>query len=788
MRAQLNNLESIPTVIADMTTEEKVNLLGAYTALGTKPYPELNIPPIYLSDGATGINGSQIVNDFVTSPDNVEHLQELRLNSYELMGYLKQDLNKVKEKYADNQMMKHFFEHLSKFNCDKKSFISFPSGINIGATWNDETAHNVGKAVGWEMRDSNIDVCLGPNVDIMRDPLGGRNYEMYGEDPHLVSETSVAFVNGMQETGVGASAKHFIANNQETRRNTKDTHVSERVLQEIYAPGFKAVVQKAKIKTVMTAYNAINGVFSSYNHTLLSDWLKDDWGYDGVVVSDWGAARKEKDKSLLAGMDLILQGPNDMSDCIAAVENGTLPMEVVDESVRRVLEMIVSIKEEQKQIPAQYNEEAILKAAYDTIVDGCVLLKNENHVLPLNSDTKVTFWGRRSKEMMEFGTGSTAVITSRSSNVYEEAIKLCGKNNISFEQIEGADTLVYTVTAPAGENFDRSEMDVETEDKKALPKVLKEAKEKGLKTVVILNVSGPVDMRSWIDYADTIFSIFVPGCMGGVAASDILFGKAIPAGKLPVTFPIRYEDSPSYPNFPGEHDDVYYGEGLFIGYRNYDKKQLPVQFPFGFGLNYTDFEIKTVVKSYEFDLRSIDKLAIPIKIKNVGKMSGSEVLQLYVEEVKPNMLRPLKELKAYKKVYLQPGVEQTITLMLHKENLACYHQETKKWITPIGSYRLHIGTSCEEILFVCDMNVQGENPYQIGPNTLFKTVLENQQATDIISRFIPGILNISEAYLGMLCGERLSQVLGMMIISAIPDAVKANNLINEIYKTLAEIK
>jgi len=789
MRARLTTPDSIPLVIADMTLDEKLNLVGAYKACHTLAIPDMNIPALCLMDGVTGINGVQVVLDYITAPDVIrapEVAQNVDFGLQEFVALNRAVLTEAEEEHAGDAFYLGLIRHVAKFRPDSRHYISFPSGINIGAGFHSEMAANVGQAVGWEMRDSGVDICLGPNVDIVRDPLGGRNYEMYGEDPHQVAQISAHFIRGMQSTGIGACAKHFLANNQETNRNTKDTHLSERTMREIYSRGFYAAVKQANVKAIMSAYNAINGTFTSYNKALLTGLLRDEWGFEGLVVSDWGAASADKENSLAAGMDLILCGPNDMTGAKTAVEEGRLPQVVLDERVARILKTIVELRAEQAQIPAEYEPTSLLNCAYDAIVDGSVLLKNEGAVLPLPKDARVTFYGNRSRNMLEYGSGSTAVPTNLHSNVYDEFGKLRG--TALFETMEGADTLVYTVTAPAGENVDRSVMDIEEADRDCLPQVLRKAKQKGLKTVVLLNVAGPVDMRSWIDYADSILCIFIPGCMGGKAAAALLTGDASPAGKLPVTFPVRYEDTPSYPNFPGEHNDVYYGEGVFVGYRSYEKRAVPVQYPFGYGLSYTQFEASLEASSFEFDTQIQDAIDIPVRVKNIGGRDGSEVIQIYSAEVKPHILRPVKELVSFAKVFLKAGEEKTILLQIEKESLLCFDAKQNRFVLPVGEYRLFAGTSSAHIFAEANMLVTGVNPYALSGDSTIGEILQNPAAVQLVNQFTGGMFEkVKEEEINFMINRKLSDILSIGMVSIIPDAVKLNLVLQELYENLGKV-
>jgi beta-glucosidase len=562
--------------------------------------------------------------------------------------------------------------------------------------------------------------------------------------------------------------------------------VSKRVLNETYGKGFWYAIKKSGVKTIMSAYNAINGKFTSYNRDLLTGLLRDEWGYDGLVLSDWGAVTYNKEDSINAGMDLILCGPNDMSGCVEAIHDGKLTLDEIDKHVARILRLIIDLRTNRERAAFLYDGGALLNCAAETVIDGTVLLKNENSILPLNDNLRVTFYGKRSKDMLEFGSGSTAVTTSIHSNVLDEYRKL--RSGTRFEDMSGADVLVYTAAAPSGENIDRDCMDIEESDKQRLPVVLKEAKGNGIKTVVILNVCGPVDMRSWIDYADAVICIFMPGSMGGVATAAVLAGSAAPGGKLPVTFPLRVEDTPTYPNFPGEHNEVYYGEGVFIGYRSYDARKAAVQYPFGYGLSYTRFEITVNKTSMDFDTLTCDEILIPVTIKNTGSLAGSEVLQIYGAEVKPHILRPDRELLGYEKVYLMPGEERTVDVKIERDCLYCFDLKQDKWVLPTGQYRLWLGTSSRDFFAEMDLFVRGINPYTLSGDSTVGEILESQAAIDAINEFTNGMFNkLSEEHINFIRYRKLNDILAAGMIQAIPDAVKMNEALQALYARLTQI-
>ena len=789
MRAQLTDIDSIEKVISQLTLDEKLNLVGEYTACETLGIPDMNIPPLFLLDGATGVNGDHIIIDFISSEEKKgreDFKNQVYLRYGEFAEILKSDLDVSREKYADDPLMQSFFEFLQRFRPEGKHFMIMPSGINIGAAFDNEIAYKIGEAIGEELRSSGVDLCMGPNVDINRDPLAGRGYEMYGEDHCLVSQTSAAVVSGIQAAGVAATAKHFLVNNQETNRNTKDTHVSERVLREVYSRGFASAIRDGKAKCIMSAYNAVNGEFTSYSKKYLTDLLRNDLGFDGVVVSDWGAVKDCKEKSLEAGMDLLLCGPNDMSGVKAAIEKGTYSVENLDSHVRNILKVIVELNQERKSLI--YDPHKLKKVAYDTICEGSVLLKN-NGILPMEGRDAVSFFGEASKQWMDCGTGSTNVMSGLHSHLMDEFSSVYG-GKVLFEDMENANVVIYASTASSGENLDRKDMELDEPDRNRMPQVLKEAKEKGKSTVVILNIAAPVDMRDWIEYADAILVVFIPGCMGGKATADMLIGTVCPAGKLPVTFPLRIEDTPTYPNFPGEHNDVYYGEGIFVGYKNYEKRKMDVMYPFGFGLSYTDFVVKLIDTQYVFDTCSEKSIEISVKVKNVGTRKGSQVVQVYGMENKTHVIRPLKELYGYKKVELNPGEEKIVEVTINKDPLMYYDIALARWVTAVGGHTLYVGTSSRDIVGECLLEVKGEKVYTLNSHSIVKEIFENEAAIAVIDKYTDGMMSMLKCSENapMVAFNEIGDFLKMVMITRCPDAVKLGGIINEIMADLAEIE
>ena len=788
-KTKLTDSASIPAVVAELTLEEKLKLVGEYTACHTYAIPERDIPALCLMDGATGPNGVQAVLDYITDPAVLSQLtpeQAMRFSyaSPEMVALNEADLDQAAARYAEDPAMAGLVRRMAAHRPGGRQYISFPSGVNLGAAFDPALADRVGEAAGHELRRSGADVCMGPNIDIARDPLGGRDYEMYGEDPTLICATADGFIRGLQRTGTAAVAKHFLANNQETTRNVKDTHLSERTLQELYARPFRYAVQHTGTKAVMSAYNAINGTFTSYNKALLTDLLREDWGFDGVVVSDWGAASHDKPDALAAGLDLITCGPSEMDEVRTAVQNGSLPESVLDRSVARLLQLILWVRDTQASAPLPQSDAADLDIARQAVAEGSVLLKNKGNLLPLGADQTVCFAGRRSRELIEYGTGSTAVPTARHSAPYPAYASL-GRPT-TWEELDGADVLVYTVAASSGENVDREDLKIEAEDRQRLPGMLRAAKAKGLRTVVILNVPGPVEMGDWEADADAILCIFFPGCTGGEAAAAMLAGQMAPGGRLPVSFPFRLQDTPSYPNFPGEYRDVYYGEGIFVGYRSYDKRELPVRYPFGYGLSYTTFTQQLLGERFTFDTAACDTLRVPVRVRNTGSRAGSQVIQLYLAENSPRLLRPVRELAGFAKVWLEPGEEQTVEVVISREALYCFDPQQHRLVLPVGGYTLWAGTSCADLFASAPLQVLGPNPYPLTGQSTIGELRRVPAAWQAVVDFTNGAFGqLSEETLAFMDQRTLDEVLRIGMIQVIPDAVKLDDLLQQLYDTLA---
>jgi beta-glucosidase len=588
----------------------------------------------------------------------------------------------------------------------------FPTASCTASTWNPALLQRMGEAMAEEAIALNVDILLGPGVNMKRSPLGGRNFEYFSEDPYLAGEMAVALINGIQSKGVGTSIKHYAANNQEFERFTISAEVDERTLREIYLPAFEAAVKRARPWTVMCAYNKVNGTFASEHRHLLTEILKEEWGFEGVVVSDWGAVR-DRVKSLAGGLDLQMPGPKPahVRALVEAVKSGQLSEEALNESVRRVLRLVDKALRTPKG--GAFDADAHHALAREIAAEGMVLLKN-NGILPLREVSKVAVIGRSAREPYFQGGGSSNINPTRVDVPLDELQKQ--GEGIQWTFVEGyaadeslhpemideavrvareADVALIFVALPPSkesEGYDRQDLDLSRQQIALIKAVAKE--QPG--TVVILNNGAPVVMNEWIDGVAAVLEAWMMGQAGAGAIADILFGKVNPSGKLAETFPVRLADTPAYLNWPGEAGKVRYGEGLYIGYRYYDAREVPVLFPFGYGLSYTTFAYSNPrVSATTF--RDIDGVTVYVDVTNTGKMAGKETVQVYVHDRQASLSRPVKELKGFAKVELQPGETKTVTIPLDFRAFAFYHPEYHQWITESGEFDILIGASSVDI-------------------------------------------------------------------------------------------
>jgi beta-glucosidase len=597
----------------------------------------------------------------------------------------------------------------------------FPTASCMAATWNVDLLCEVGQALAEECNALNVDVLLGPSNNMKRTPLCGRNFEYFSEDPFLAGELAAGYILGVQSKGVGVSLKHYAVNNQEYHRSFVNAKVDERALREIYLSGFETAVKKGKPWTVMCAYNKVNGTYCSEHHGLLVDILKDEWGFEGLVVSDWGAVH-DRVASLNGGLDLEMPGPKDqrVKAVVDAVRNGQLEEAVLNESVRRILGVV--FKAAQTPKGAQFDVEAHHALARKVAADGIVLLKN-NGILPLQNPQRLVVIGRSAIQPYYQGGGSSHISPTKLAVPLEELRNLAGKAEMTYyegypagegfqqdlidkavEAAREAEVALLFVSLPSSkesEGYDRPDLDL-TSHQVALIKAVTAVQPQ---TVVILNSGSAVTMSEWIEKPAAVLEAWMMGQAGGGAIADVLYGVVNPSGKLAETFPLKLADTPAYVNYPGENREVRYGEGIYIGYRFYDAKQMQVLFPFGYGLSYTTFAYSSL-KVSKTAFKDMEGLTVTVDVTNTGRTTGKETVQVYVRDRKSSLVRPLKELKGFAKVELRPGETKNVIIPLDFRSFAFYHPSYKRWICEDGEYDILIGASSVDIRFTQTVTLQ----------------------------------------------------------------------------------
>ncbi len=654
--------------------------------------------------------------------------------------------------------------------------VCFPTASAMACSFDRELIYNVGSALGEECQAENVNVLLGPGINMKRSPLCGRNFEYFSEDPYLAGELGAAYVNGVQSQGAGTSLKHFAANNQEWRRMSISSEMDERTLREIYLAAFEKTVKKAQPWTIMCSYNRINGTYSCENDWLLNKVLRDEWGFEGLVMTDWGAMN-DRIKSLEAGLDLEMPSSHGETDKLiaAAVKDGSLPMEVLDKAVKRVLELVDKSITNKKQV--SYNKEEHHNLVKNTAVNSAVLLKN-NGILPLSGNENIAIIGQFADIPRIQGGGSSHINCFKTESALEaldKAInsKSCEETNSkedgqSFVLHKPANALNCKYTYSQGYNTDKDETDtalLEEAVKNAsaadvavifaglpdsfesegfdrthlnMPEcqnhLIEEIYKVQKNIVIVLHNGSPVVMP-WLGKAGAVLEMYLAGQASGAAAVDLLFGRANPSGKLAETFPLRLEDNPSYLDFPGSRDKVHYSEGVFIGYRYYDKRNMDVLFPFGYGLSYTTFRYSNIWLEINgvntntcppniLKMQDTDKVKVYVDVTNTGSVAGAEIVQLYVKNFIGLENRPEKELKNFAKVFLEPGETKTICMELDFRSFAYFNETLNDWFAESGTYGILIGASSRDIKFTAEVKITASKklPFHACDTTTCKDV------------------------------------------------------------------
>jgi beta-glucosidase len=703
--------DEITKLVEQMTLEEKVSLCSGQDFWHTKEIPRLKIPSILMTDGPHG-------------------------------------LRKIS---ADRGM--EISQHAT----------CFPTAAALGSSWDPELAAEVARAIGLEAKGQGIQLLLGPGVNMKRSPLCGRNFEYYSEDPVLSAGLAAAFVKGVQSRGVGACVKHFAANNQETDRMRIDVVVDQRALHETYLRAFEKVVKQAEPLAVMAAYNKINGEYCCQNRELLFDILHKEWGFNGIVVSDW-AAVYDRVLALNAGLHLQMPYDGSISDkkIVKAVHEGVVTETHLDNMVVRLLQAVFWTHNHRSgKVSVDYK--AHHKLARRAAAESIVLLKNEQQILPIEPRKyrKILVVGGFAQSPRFQGAGSSQINPTAVDIPYEE-IKKAGGSSFTVYYAEGyapedkvdntlikqacesaqdADIVIVLAGLPdlfESEGYDRVHLDLPAAHNELISEL---AKVNG-KIVVVLQNGSAVTMP-WLDQVQAVLEVSLGGQAVGGAIADVLFGKVNPSGKLSETFAHRLSDTPAYVNWPGQEGRVFYGEGIFVGYRYYEKKRIAPLFIFGHGLSYTSFEYSNL-KTDESVLSRDDVLEITCTVKNTGQRSGKEVVQLYLGLEKEHPEHPLKQLAAFRKIELQPGQKKSVSFTLAYGDFAFYSVLQSKWVSKAGVYTIYIGSSSRDIRLHqrIELKACGQEKISLTKFSTFKEWLRHPKGKEQIKPIMSNMLRI----------------------------------------------
>jgi beta-glucosidase len=645
---------NIEKIMQEMTIEEKAKLLSGRKLWFFNGVPRLGIRDFIVSDGPHGIRAYQDFND------NNGHPRK------------------------------------------KEPATAFPSASCMASTWNEELLFSIGETIAKECNHYQVDIVLGPGVNGKRSPLGGRNFEYYSEDPYLTARMGIGFVKGVQSQGVGTSLKHFILNEQETSRRFISSDVDERTFRELYALPFEMIVKEAKPLTVMAAYNRVNGIYACENPETLTNLLRNEWGYKGITISDWGGIQNKR-ASVLAGLDIEMPESEFVLPFIETVKAGQYPFEMIDSAVERILKTYQwMLANPNRGKIADFEANHLI--AQRVAEEGIVLLKNAHSILPLSKHRPVVVLGSYAQSPRTHGGGSSELRAYKTEVPLDEISRFAPTlffpdytlNETSEAAIREAKTIILftgTTVELEHEGDDRINMRLPQEQMDFIKQVCELNK-----NVVVVNNSGSaIEVTDFIDDIQALLQCWFLGSASGVPIAKILFGDINPSGRLSETFPIKIEHTSTYPIFPGKSDKTDYTEGLFTGYRHFDTHQIQVAFPFGFGLSYTTFETTNLLVSSRVITQN-DTLKISIDVKNTGLMSGKQTLQLYLRSLNSRLSNPDKILKGFVKAEITPGNVKTFEWSLTSEAFAKYFPEKHQFMVESGHYQILIGTSVNEII------------------------------------------------------------------------------------------
>ena len=610
----------------------------------------------------------------------------------------------------------------------------FPPAVGLASSWDPDLVEQVGVALGEECRALDVGVLLGPGMNIKRSPLCGRNFEYFAEDPFVAGELASALVNGIQSQGIGTSVKHFAANNQETDRMRRDSQVDARTLREVYLRGFGKVVRKAKPWTIMCSYNKVNGTFASENHWLLTEVLRDEWGFDGVVVSDWGAVWNRV-RALKAGLDLEMPAnPGHEQEVRAALDTGEIDAATIDQAYARVEAVVRKALASLDGAPDSFDVDGH-HALARRMAEQCVVLLSNDGVLPLARETKVAVVGEFARTPRYQGAGSSRVNPTRLDNALDAITALVG-HEVPFapgfttaagqELAAGAHEAAVAVARNAdvvlaflglGENHESEGYDRDTADLPAEQLALLEDILAANPNVVVVLSNGASVLLPFADRVRAVVEGWLLGQAGGGVLADVLYGVVNPSGKITETIPHRLADVPSALHFPGDDSGVRYGEGLFVGYRGYDASATESAFPFGHGLSYTTFEYSGLA------LAAADAgLTVSLTVTNTGQRAGREIVQAYVSVPGSAVVRVPRELKGFASVVLEPGASGRVEIAIGPDDLAYWSVRDDAWVVEGGEYTVEVGASSRDLRLSGTVTVAGNEPFR--PLALYSTVAE----------------------------------------------------------------
>lgn len=698
-------------IISEMTLEEKAGLCSGKDFWNTKEIERLGVPSLMMSDGPHGLRKQESEADHLGLNESVEA-------------------------------------------------VCFPAGCATASSFDVELMAKMGETLGKECQAENIGILLGPAVNIKRSPLCGRNFEYLSEDPYLTGKMAAAYIRGVQKCGVGTSIKHFAANSQEYRRMSSSSELSERTLREIYLPAFEEAVKEAQPKTVMCSYNKINGVFAAENKKLLTEILREEWGFEGAVVTDWGAVN-DRVKGIKAGLDLEMPGSDGYHDrkIVRAVKEGILDEKLVDQAVERNLKVVFDYLDHRNP-DAVFDRGRDHKKAVDIESECAVLLEN-NGILPICVDKKILYVGEFAERPRYQGGGSSHIHSSCVASALEMAKKK--QRNVSYvkgfsayrdekelyemkkaiEAAKQADVVVVFAGLPdimESEGYDRTTMSMPECQNELIEEILKVQPN----TVVVLHNGSPVE-TPWAEKTAAVLEMYLGGQGVGEACDRILYGEVNPSGRLAETFPLRLEDSPCYLYYPGDGKKAVYGEEIFVGYRYYDTKKIPVRWAFGHGKSYTTFEYSNL-KLDRRKMQDGERMIVTADITNIGERDGKEVVQLYISDKNKTPLRPEKELKGFQKIQLKAGETKTVSFEIVEKDLSYYEEMIHDWYAPSGIYQIRIGHASDEILLEEEFEFVGKQmlPMRVDGTTTVGDLLKDPRTAEAAYKLFGNVMAQNE--------------------------------------------